>query len=119
MIRKVGFLGVVIITVAFAFTHTFADEKKQPSTPNAAAQAKAVFEAKFNDYKAAIRDIEKLQGEFQTADAATREKLNTTMTAQVSRAQSLVNAMVEAAEAAYRAAPNADPQIKDLLIAVV
>ncbi len=90
------------------------------STPAASvAQTKAAFEAKFNDYKAAIRDIEKLQAEFQTADPATREKLNVRLTAQVTQAQSLVNAMFEAGEAAYRAAPNTDPQVTNLLVAVV
>jgi cyclophilin family peptidyl-prolyl cis-trans isomerase len=89
-----------------------------PADPNAAAQAKAAFDAKFNEYKSAIRDIEKLQSEFQTADAATQQKLNAEMTAQVAHAQSLVNGMVEAAAEAYRFAPNADPQLTELLSAV-
>ncbi len=85
---------------------------------NAAAQAKAAFEEKFNAYKAAIREIEKLNVEFQSADEATRKKLNEQLTGQVAHAQSLVNAMVDAAMAAYKFAPNADPKITDLLIAV-
>ena len=85
---------------------------------NAAAQAKAAFEAKFNEYKAAVRDIEKLQSEYQTADAAAQQKINAQLTAQVAHAQSIVNAMVEAATEAYRFAPNADPRITEMLIAV-
>ena len=85
---------------------------------NAAAQAKAAFDAKFNEYKAAIRDIEQLQSDFQTADAATQQKLNAQLTAQVAHAQSIVNAMLEAASEAYRLAPNANPQITELLVSV-
>jgi cyclophilin family peptidyl-prolyl cis-trans isomerase len=91
----------------------------QPAEPSdAASQAKAAFDAKFQVYKAAIRDIEQLQTKFQTADAATREKLNAEMTGQVAHAQSLVNDMVDAAMEAYRAAPNADPRVTELLVAV-
>jgi cyclophilin family peptidyl-prolyl cis-trans isomerase len=83
-----------------------------------AEQAKAAFQQKFDEYKQAIREIEKRQVEFQSADAATRQKLNTEMAAQVAHAQSLVNAMVDAAATAYRAAPNGDPQVTDLLASV-
>jgi cyclophilin family peptidyl-prolyl cis-trans isomerase len=92
-----------------------ADEK---GATNAGAQAKAAFDAKFNEYKAAVREIEKMQTEFQAADAPTRQKLNTQLTGQIAHAQSLVNGMIEAAVEAYRFAPNADEQITELLIAV-
>ena len=88
----------------------------QPSA--AAAEAKAAFAQKFDEYKSAIRDIEALRIKYQTADAATREKINAELTGHVAHAQSLVNALVEAALAAYRAAPNTDPQITELLTAV-
>lgn len=107
-----------MLCLASAIKPASAEKKEAPATTNAAAQSKAAFEAKFNDYKAAIRDIEKLQGEFQVADDATREKLNGTLAAQVAHAQSLVNAMVEAAEADYRFAPNSDPQVTNLLASV-
>ena len=81
-------------------------------------QAKAAFSAKFTEYKAALAEIEKLQAEFQSADAAKRDKLNSTMAAQVAHAQSLINGMVEAGEAVYRAAPNKDPDITKFLFAV-
>jgi cyclophilin family peptidyl-prolyl cis-trans isomerase len=88
-----------------------------PST-NAAAQSKAAFDRKFQQYKAIIREIERLQVEFQSADAAERERINAAMTGQVAHAQALVNEMVEAGTQAYRFAPNADPQITELLKAV-
>jgi cyclophilin family peptidyl-prolyl cis-trans isomerase len=101
-----------------ALSFAIGEEKKAPDPKVSVDQAKAAFAAKFNDYRAVIRDVEKLQVEFQTADAATRQKLNTTMAAQITHAQSLVNAMVEAGEEVYRAAPNKDPEVNNLLFSV-
>jgi cyclophilin family peptidyl-prolyl cis-trans isomerase len=80
--------------------------------------ANAAFQAKFKEYKSALRDIEKLRAEYQTADEATRKKINEQLSGQVAHAQSLVNAMIEAATEAYRLAPNADPEITKFLVAV-
>lgn len=94
-----------------------------PSTstppPEAAQQSQASFDAKFNEYKSALRDIEKLRTEYQSADAVQRKKLNEQLTGQVAHAQSLVNGLVDAAQEAYRLAPNADPRVTDLLASVV
>lgn len=83
-----------------------------------AVAARKTFDEKFNQYKAAMRDLEKLNADFQTADEATRNKLNEQMTGQVAHMQSLVNEMIEAAMAVYRAEPNADPKITEYLAAV-
>jgi cyclophilin family peptidyl-prolyl cis-trans isomerase len=98
---------------------------------DAAARANATFNEKFTEYKNALREIEKLNVEYQLTgkeppadDAAKtkrdeqRRKINEQLTAQVAHAQSLVNAMVDAAMAAYRISPNADPKIAELLVAV-
>ena len=93
-------------------------EKKPAAAPSEAEQARAAFDAKFAEYKAAIREIEKMQAEFQTADSETRKKLNEQITGHIAQTQAVVNAMVEAAEAAYRAAPNKDADITAVLTAV-
>jgi cyclophilin family peptidyl-prolyl cis-trans isomerase len=118
MTGKLGLLGALLLSFVCLRTLAIAEEKKAADPKTSAEQAKAAFAAKFADYKAAIRDVEKLQAEFQSADAAQREKLNATMAAQITHAQSLVNAMVEAGEAAYRAAPNTDPEVTNLLFTV-
>jgi cyclophilin family peptidyl-prolyl cis-trans isomerase len=97
---------------------TTSETVENTTSTNAAAQAKATFDAKFNEYKAAIRDIEKLRSEFQSADDAAQKEINAKLTGQIAHAQSLVNEMVEAAMEAYRLAPNADPSITDLLVSV-
>ncbi len=131
MTSKLGFLCVFVVLLSCALPFATAEEKgaevkaeappaeKDTAQPNLEAQAaKVAFAAKFAEYKTAIAEIEKLQAEFQTADDAKRAKLNTTMAAQVAHAQSLVNAMIEAGEAAYRAAPNQDPEIAKFLFTV-
>jgi cyclophilin family peptidyl-prolyl cis-trans isomerase len=84
----------------------------------AVAAANAAFQTKFNEYKAAVRSIEKLRSDYQAANEADRKKLNEQLTGQIAHAQSLVNAMVDAATEAYRLAPNADPELTKLLVAV-
>jgi cyclophilin family peptidyl-prolyl cis-trans isomerase len=91
---------------------------RAPAT-NAATQAKAAFDQKFREYKAIVREIERLQAEFQDADAADREGINAAMAGQVAHAQSVINELIEAGTQAYRFAPNADPQISEFLEAVV
>jgi cyclophilin family peptidyl-prolyl cis-trans isomerase len=87
------------------------------SRPQTTDPAK-VFEQKFAEYKSTIRAIEKLQADFQSADSTTRQKLNAELAGQVAHAQTQMNALLEAAIEAYRAAPNADKRITDLLISV-
>jgi cyclophilin family peptidyl-prolyl cis-trans isomerase len=83
-----------------------------------AIQAKQAFDAKFEEYKSALREIEQLRTKYQTADANTRKKLNEQLSGQVAHAQSLVNGLVDAAMEAYRLAPDSVPQISGLLVAV-
>lgn len=116
-------LAIVIALGRIAFCQEKAAETAAPESAPAAAsadaqQAKAAFDAKFEEYKAAVRQIEKLQADYQTADAATRKKLNEEITGHIAQTQSIVNGMVEAAQTAYKAAPNADKQITDVLTAV-
>jgi cyclophilin family peptidyl-prolyl cis-trans isomerase len=118
MSGKLGFLSIFIVSLLCATNVSVGEEKKAAEPKLSAEQAKAAFAAKFTEYKTAIADIEKLQAEFQTADPAKREKLNATMAAQVTHAQSIVNAMLEAGEAVYRAAPNKDPEVTNLLFTV-
>jgi cyclophilin family peptidyl-prolyl cis-trans isomerase len=120
---------IIRLAIALAATPTAAQEQAAKPTQSAppasaaqsapdATQAKAAFTQKFDEYKAAVRDIEQLRIKYQTADAATREKINAELSGHLAHAQSLVNAVVEAALAAYRVAPNADLQITELLTAI-
>ena len=49
-------------------------EKRRLRRLSEAEQTGAAFDAKFAEYKAAIREIEKMQAEYQTADSETRTK---------------------------------------------
>jgi cyclophilin family peptidyl-prolyl cis-trans isomerase len=120
MSRKLQAIGVVNFFVGLVLVSAAARAEEKPAAAPSpdASQAQAAFKAKFEEYKAAALELEKVQAEFQTANPVKQKKLNEDMTGQVAHMQSLINAMVEAAEAAYRAAPNTDPQIVDVLTAV-
>jgi cyclophilin family peptidyl-prolyl cis-trans isomerase len=93
----------------------------QPAAAGAGAteaQAKAEFDRRFADYTAALRTIEQLRTEYQTADAAGREQINRRLADEVTTAKERLDAMLAAAMDSYRAAPNADPQVTALLVAV-
>jgi cyclophilin family peptidyl-prolyl cis-trans isomerase len=110
-------LGQVLIVVFIMPLFVFGEEKAAPPASDA-TKAKAEFQAKFEEYKSAVRDIEKLQADYQSADEDSRKKLNETMSAQVAHARTLVNGMVEAAKTVYQLAPNKDQQITNLLATV-
>jgi cyclophilin family peptidyl-prolyl cis-trans isomerase len=94
------------------------NDPQKPGEIQSAEQAKAAFDNKFREYKGIVREIENLQVEFQNADESKREGINAAMSGQVAHAQAVVNEMVEAAMEVYRLAPNADPQVTELLTAV-
>jgi cyclophilin family peptidyl-prolyl cis-trans isomerase len=89
-----------------------------PSESEIAAAAKTAFDKAFTDYKDAIRKIEQMRIEYQTADAATRVRINNELSGHVAHAQSLMNATVETALEVHRLAPKSHPQITDLLVVV-
>jgi cyclophilin family peptidyl-prolyl cis-trans isomerase len=83
-----------------------------------AAQARAAYEKAVAEYRAAIRGIEQLRVDYQSADTATRAKINSELKDRVANAKKLVGAMVDTAVEVYRAEPNADPKIVELLSTV-
>lgn len=121
MIRNLHWFGAVGVFLALSLATVVARSQEKPATAALspeAAKAQAEFQAKFDEYKKATREVEKIQADFQTADPATRKSLNEKMTGQVAHMQSLINGMVEAAKTAFQAAPNADPQVVGVLTAV-
>jgi cyclophilin family peptidyl-prolyl cis-trans isomerase len=114
--------ALVVVLLGIVAGMARAQDPTAPTNPTAqnpaAQQAMATFQAKFDEYKGAIREIEKLQAEYQTADSERRKKLNEELTGHVAQAQSIMNEMVQAAEEAFKAAPNKDAQVTDVLVAV-
>jgi len=117
--NRIGFgVASVVLAAMLMGGQVHAQEKPAATLSPEAAKAQADFQAKFEEYKAAAREVEKVQAEFQTADPPTRKKLNEKMTGQIAHMQTLINGMVEAAKTAYQAAPNANPQVASVLTAV-
>jgi cyclophilin family peptidyl-prolyl cis-trans isomerase len=84
----------------------------------ASGDPKAAYLAALEAYKQSVRDIEKLRGEYQAADDARRKEINNQLSAQIKATQQKVDELVDAALAAYKAAPKGDPQIEELLVGV-
>ncbi len=80
-----------------------------------ARQAADAFEKAFTDYRAVIRQIEQLRIEYQTTDAARREKINAELAGLLAQAKPRLDTMTKAAESDYRSAPNDDPRVTELL----
>ena len=83
-----------------------------------AAAAKAEFDERLADYTAALRSIEQLRIDYQSADASRREQINGRLADELPGAKARLEAVVAAAMDYYRAAPNEDPQITALLVTV-
>jgi cyclophilin family peptidyl-prolyl cis-trans isomerase len=89
-----------------------------PTPEQIAAAAKAEFDKAFAEYKDAIRKIEQLRVDYQSADQATRNRINNELTGHLAHAQGLMNTVVETAEESFRLAPKSDQRVTDLLVAV-
>jgi hypothetical protein len=90
-----------------------------PTPTAAAANAKADFQKKFAPWKEAIKQIDLLRIEYQTADEARREQLQQELRQKFEAASKMVPGVVEAALVAYNAAPAADEELQQFLMAVV
>jgi cyclophilin family peptidyl-prolyl cis-trans isomerase len=115
-LQRVAF--AVVILTACAWAASASGQGAEPAAADAAVQAKAAFDKAFGDYKEVIRKIEQMRVDYQTADAPTRQRINNELSGHLAHAQTLMNALVETAIDAFRLAPNGDPQITDLLVAV-
>ncbi len=94
-----------------------ADPAAVPQT-TAQAKAKADFDQRFAAYGATLREIEKLRTDYQTAGASGRKTINFQLHEKLVLAKQELDAMVAAGIECYRLAPQDNPQLGQLLIAV-
>ena len=99
------------------------EQAAQPETPPAAdqqpaADTAAVFQEAFAGYKQAIREFEALRNEFQTADAQRRMAINSELNRYYESMTAKIDSMIDAALADYRAAPNSNEEVTNLLLQV-
>jgi cyclophilin family peptidyl-prolyl cis-trans isomerase len=118
MNRTVCWAGLTaLVTLVLLVSSARADETS-PAPADAIAQAKLAFDRQFNAYKDAVRQVERLRTEYQTADQDGRAKINAELGQRISAMQTLVDGMVADAIELYRLAPGANPEITDLLVGV-
>ena len=110
--------GVLVACgIALAATGLRAQTADQGGTATA-AEAKAQFDQHFAEYQDSIRAIENLRTIYQTAGASGRKTINFQLAEKLKAARGQLDAMVAAAEDVYRLAPQDNPQIEPLLVAV-
>lgn len=85
----------------------------------AGSDAAAQYNAALADYQAHIVAIEKLFSEYQSADEARKQAINEELKPLGKEAKTKLNAMTKAALEVYKADPNGDPKITELLTTVV
>ena len=83
-----------------------------------AQAAKAVFDEKFAQWKAAMKEIDTLRVKYQTADETTREQLQKQLQEKFEVARAMIPSVITAAVAAFEAAPDADEEITKFLNAI-
>ncbi|WP_197529654.1 peptidylprolyl isomerase [Botrimarina mediterranea] len=83
------------------------------------ADAAADYNAALADYRATFSEIEKLFTEYQAAGPDRRKVINEQLKPLGIKAKTKLNAMTQAALEVYKADPNGDPKITELLLTVV
>lgn len=112
MRRFIGWL--VLASVTAVAVPLSAQEAAAPASPE-----KAAYQAALEAYKDQVRKIESLWAAYQaTEDEAEQETINEQLKPVVAEAKIKVNAMVDAALAAFKAAPMSDKEVTDLLLSV-
>lgn len=89
-----------------------------PAAVQTAEGAAGRYAAKYSEFKKLARDIEQLRSDFQLANEAKREQIGGQLTKLVASAGAAMEAMVAEGVEAYRANPEGDPQLTELLVSV-
>ncbi|QDT67342.1 putative peptidyl-prolyl cis-trans isomerase [Planctomycetes bacterium MalM25] len=115
MRRFIGWL--VLASVTAVAVPLSAQEAAAPAAP--ATPEKAAYLAALEAYKDQVREIESLWAAYQaTGDKTEQETINEQLKPVVAEAKIKVNAMVDAALEAFKAAPMSDKEVTDLLLSV-
>ncbi|MEM9186377.1 MAG: peptidylprolyl isomerase [Planctomycetota bacterium] len=107
-----------IATAAAPATAQDAAEVANGAPPAEATPPAERFKQAFATYKEAVVGFEALRTEFQSAPGDRREEINAELGRYYALLKQRVNAMVDAALAAYHQAPNTDQEVTDLLLSV-
>ncbi len=116
LIACIGMMPLLLGSQAVAQNNMPEPNSSESTTPGNEAQA---FAEAVAAYKAAISDIDALRSEYQVAEESERGAINEKLKKLVADTQAKVDAMVEAGIVAYKANPEADDEITNLLSAVV
>lgn len=110
------FVLLTAIPATFAPSQEPAAEPPAPANSSPAATAQAAYNQAEADYKAVFREIETLRGEYQSSDSEGRKAINAQLPALVDKAKEKMAAWTTAALELYKAAPNENQAVSDLLV---
>jgi len=89
----------------------------EPDSPPP-SDAMATFEQTSAENKRLYKEFEELRNEFQTADPARRKAINAELNKYYLSMKQNIDGMIDAALAAYQAAPNSNEEVTNLLLTV-
>lgn len=90
-----------------------------PAAPAATGPKNAEFQTQFEAWKGTISKLRQLQVEYRTADAARRTAIQGEFKPLAEQALAQQSQLIEAAKAAYAEAPNANPDVVELLVSML
>jgi len=110
----------IAFALVFVSVFSLSVHAQAPAAPTGetSTAADSEFNAAVEDYKQAIRALESLRAEYQDADEATRESINAKLQQVVADTKAKVDRMTAAALESYKAAPNANTEVAELLVAM-
>lgn len=109
--RLVAWGALLLVPAAPALAQELAQE-------TAPSDVQARYQAALESYKERAKAIETLWSEYQTADAARQQAIDTESVPLVAQAKEALNVMIDAAIESFKANPMADQEVTDLLLSM-
>ncbi len=117
---NVRMLTAMLLVITAWLGTAAAQEAPATETPPAAAQPAEAdgFAANLSKWKDLISQMRALQTKYQSAGATERAELEKSHAELIAQAESLIPRLIETGEAQFRAAPNGNPEVANLLAAL-
>ena len=113
-------LRIILVGVGLLVTTTAASFAAPTDTPAKNAEpAAADFARLYKEWKTVLSQLANLKIQYRTADAQQQTEIQAKWGPLMDQATALKDKVMAAAQKAYAAAPNADPQVTDLLVTLL
>ncbi|QDU58099.1 peptidylprolyl isomerase [Aeoliella mucimassa] len=113
-INKVANWAVVLLALSFGNT-TWAQDEAAPAAPDKQT-AQAAYDKAEGEYQEVLKEIVALRSQFEDSDDARRKEINTELQPLIAKAREKVANWTMAALDLYKAAPNENEDVSNLLV---